>query len=98
MRHAQISEGGRVETFLLGTHESQAHKLVIEPGSPHIFYSCGEDALVQHVIFSVSLFSFFSGDNLRSIALLNMYTILTKNNDMCTIFCFFFTPVSKRFS
>ncbi|XP_057517339.1 uncharacterized protein LOC130798396 isoform X1 [Amaranthus tricolor] len=48
VRHAQISEGGRVETFLLGTHESQAHKLVIEPGSPHIFYSCGEDALVQH--------------------------------------------------
>ncbi|XP_021849672.2 uncharacterized protein [Spinacia oleracea] len=48
VRQAQILEGGRVETSLLGRHESRAHKLAIEPGSPHIFYTCAEDGMVQH--------------------------------------------------
>ncbi|XP_057501464.1 uncharacterized protein LOC130785322 [Actinidia eriantha] len=48
VRHAQILERGQVETKLLGTHDDRVHKLAIEPGSPHIFYTCGEDALVQH--------------------------------------------------
>ncbi|KAL9391242.1 hypothetical protein Peur_015162 [Populus x canadensis] len=49
IRQAQILEGGEVKTILLGKHEeSQVHKLAIEPGSPHIFYSCGEDGVVQH--------------------------------------------------
>lgn len=48
VRHAQILEGGRVETSLLGSHQGRAHKLAIDPGSPHIFYTCGEDGLVQH--------------------------------------------------
>ncbi|XP_024033084.1 DDB1- and CUL4-associated factor 8 isoform X1 [Morus notabilis] len=47
VRFVQILEGGRVETSLLGEHLGQAHKLAIVPGSPHIFYSCGEDGLVQ---------------------------------------------------
>ena len=39
-----------MKTILLGKHEeSQVHKLAIEPGSAHIFYSCGEDGVVQHV-------------------------------------------------
>ncbi|KAK8311659.1 hypothetical protein V6Z12_D02G266300 [Gossypium hirsutum] len=38
LRHAQILERTR-----------QAYKLAIEPGSPHIFYTCGEDGLVQHI-------------------------------------------------
>ncbi|KAB2043019.1 hypothetical protein ES319_D02G259900v1 [Gossypium barbadense] len=38
VRHAQILERTR-----------QAYKLAIEPGSPHIFYTCGEDGLVQHI-------------------------------------------------
>lgn len=49
MRHAQILDGGDVETALLGSHQGRAHKLAIEPGSPYIFYTCGEDGLVQHV-------------------------------------------------
>ncbi|XP_072962966.1 uncharacterized protein [Typha angustifolia] len=48
VRHANLLEGGGVETKLLGQHDGRAHKLAIEPGSPHIFYSCGEDGLVQH--------------------------------------------------
>lgn len=49
MRHALIREDGQVETTNLGKHGGRVHKLAIEPGSPHIFYSCGEDGLVQHV-------------------------------------------------
>ncbi|KAL9415532.1 hypothetical protein AB3S75_043760 [Citrus x aurantiifolia] len=48
VRHAQILESGGVETKLLGKHQGRAHKLAIEPGSPHVFYTCGEDGLVQH--------------------------------------------------
>ncbi|KAK8522243.1 hypothetical protein V6N12_055961 [Hibiscus sabdariffa] len=48
VRHAQLLERG-VETRLLAKHEGQAHKFAIVPGSPHIFYTCGEDGLVQHV-------------------------------------------------
>ncbi|XP_058753498.1 uncharacterized protein LOC131626674 isoform X2 [Vicia villosa] len=48
VRQAQILEQGHVETKLLAKHLGRAHKLAIEPGSPHIFYTCGEDGLVQH--------------------------------------------------
>ncbi|XP_059639988.1 uncharacterized protein LOC132282354 [Cornus florida] len=48
VRHAQILEGGKVETKLLAKHQGRAHKMAIEPGSPHIFYTCGEDGLVKH--------------------------------------------------
>lgn len=48
VRHAQISECG-VETKVLAKHEGRVHKLAIEPGSPHILYTCGEDGLVHHV-------------------------------------------------
>ncbi|XVF45586.1 hypothetical protein PTKIN_Ptkin02bG0218000 [Pterospermum kingtungense] len=48
VRHAKILERG-VETKLLAKHQGRAHKLAIEPGSPHIFYTCGEDGLVQHI-------------------------------------------------
>lgn len=40
-----------METALLAKHQGRAHKLAIEPGSPHIFYTCGEDGLVQHVSY-----------------------------------------------
>lgn len=52
MRYAFIKEDGRAETTNLGKHQGRVHKLAIEPGSPHIFYSCGEDGLVQHVSYS----------------------------------------------
>ncbi|KAG8083927.1 hypothetical protein GUJ93_ZPchr0010g7943 [Zizania palustris] len=48
VRLAKIEDGGDVPTTLLGDHRGRAHKLAIEPGSPYIFYSCGEDGLVQH--------------------------------------------------
>jgi len=37
--------------MLLAKHQGRAHELAIEPGSPHIVYTCGEDGLVQHVSF-----------------------------------------------
>ncbi|XP_050363939.1 uncharacterized protein LOC126782683 isoform X2 [Argentina anserina] len=48
VRHTQISEHGKVESSMLAKHRGRAHKLAIEPGSPHIFYTCGEDGRVQH--------------------------------------------------
>ncbi|XP_042508554.1 DDB1- and CUL4-associated factor 8-like isoform X1 [Macadamia integrifolia] len=48
VRHSKILEDGKVETVMVGKHQGSAHKLSIEPGSPHIFYTCGEDGLVQH--------------------------------------------------
>nr|GMD84551.1 DDB1- and CUL4-associated factor 8 isoform X2 [Ipomoea batatas] len=58
IRHAQILAHGKVETKMLARHLGRAHKLAIEPGSPYILYSCGEDGLVQRVscnFFLVSL-------------------------------------------
>lgn len=49
VRQAQILEHGTVETKLLAKHQGRAHKLAIEPASPHIIYTCGEDGLVQHI-------------------------------------------------
>ncbi|XP_076961128.1 uncharacterized protein LOC143637682 [Bidens hawaiensis] len=48
VRLGQIGENGEVHTKRLGKHHGRVHKLAVEPGSPHIFYSCGEDGLVQH--------------------------------------------------
>ncbi|AQL06299.1 DDB1- and CUL4-associated factor 8 [Zea mays] len=48
VRLAKIQDAGDVSTTLLGEHEGRAHNLAIEPGSPYIFYSCGEEGFVQH--------------------------------------------------
>ncbi|PUZ40311.1 hypothetical protein GQ55_9G412800 [Panicum hallii var. hallii] len=48
VRLAKIQDGGDVSTTLLGEHGGRAHNLAVEPSSPYIFYSCGEDGLVQH--------------------------------------------------
>ncbi|KAA8543991.1 hypothetical protein F0562_021832 [Nyssa sinensis] len=48
VRLGEVSENGQVKTKRLGEHDGRIHKLDVEPGSPHIFYSCGEDGFVQH--------------------------------------------------
>ncbi|KAI7742595.1 hypothetical protein M8C21_011933 [Ambrosia artemisiifolia] len=48
VRHATILECGTVETKLLGRHQGRVYKLANEPASPHVFYTCCEDGLVQH--------------------------------------------------
>ncbi|XP_076908783.1 uncharacterized protein LOC143565804 [Bidens hawaiensis] len=48
VRHASILECGIVETKLLGKHQGRAHKLANDTVNPHVFYTCGEDGLVQH--------------------------------------------------
>ncbi|TYK23393.1 DDB1- and CUL4-associated factor 8 [Cucumis melo var. makuwa] len=67
VRHAQILNSGHVETSLLGSHLGRAHKLAIEPGSPYMFYTCGEDGLVQRFDLrtgaAVELFTCQSVDN-----------------------------------
>eukprot|EP00252_Welwitschia_mirabilis_P013670 TRINITY_DN3006_c0_g1_i3.p1 TRINITY_DN3006_c0_g1~~TRINITY_DN3006_c0_g1_i3.p1 ORF type:complete len:398 (+),score=60.75 TRINITY_DN3006_c0_g1_i3:258-1451(+) len=47
VRFCEIQEGGRVNTRRIGRHRGRAHKLAIEPGSSNIFFSCGEDGVVQ---------------------------------------------------
>ncbi|KAI8016064.1 DDB1- and CUL4-associated factor 8 [Camellia lanceoleosa] len=44
----QVLENSEVETKRLGKHEGRVHNLAVEPGSPYIFYSCGEDGFIQH--------------------------------------------------
>lgn len=53
MRLAQLREGGQVAVKLLAEHDGAVHKVAIEPGSPHVFFSCGEDGLVRHVSFQL---------------------------------------------
>ncbi|XP_051143357.1 protein ALTERED SEED GERMINATION 2-like [Andrographis paniculata] len=48
VRLGQLLENGSVETKKLSEHQGQSHSLAVERGNPHIFYSCGEDGLVQH--------------------------------------------------
>ncbi|KAK2975382.1 hypothetical protein RJ640_012393 [Escallonia rubra] len=48
VRLGEVRENGHVETKRLGKHQGGVHNLAVEPGSPHIFYSCGEDGFVQH--------------------------------------------------
>ncbi|MFS8005293.1 putative transcription factor WD40-like family [Helianthus anomalus] len=47
VRLGQVADNGKVQTKRLGKHDGCVHKLAVEPGSPYIFYSCGEDGLVQ---------------------------------------------------
>ncbi|KAK4358773.1 hypothetical protein RND71_021002 [Anisodus tanguticus] len=49
VRLGLVLENGRVETKKVGKHQGRVHKLAVEPGSPYILYSCGEDGFVQHV-------------------------------------------------
>ncbi|KAF3455071.1 hypothetical protein FNV43_RR05519 [Rhamnella rubrinervis] len=48
VRLGQILEDGQIDIKRLGRHRGCVYKLAVEPGSPHIFYSCGEDGYIQH--------------------------------------------------
>ncbi|XP_031123351.1 DDB1- and CUL4-associated factor 8 [Ipomoea triloba] len=48
VRLGQVLENGEVDTKRLGKHQGRVHSLAVEPGSPYIFYSCGEDGFVKH--------------------------------------------------
>lgn len=47
VRLGEVLEIGHVQTEKIGKHQDRAHMLAVEPWSPFILYSCGEDALVQ---------------------------------------------------
>ncbi|KAG0622559.1 hypothetical protein M758_3G106900 [Ceratodon purpureus] len=48
VRYGTLLGDGKVTTKSLARHRGRAHKMAIEPGSPRVFYSCGEDGVVQH--------------------------------------------------
>uniref|UniRef100_A0A0E0GKY7 Uncharacterized protein n=1 Tax=Oryza nivara TaxID=4536 RepID=A0A0E0GKY7_ORYNI len=79
VRVGQLNEGGEVTTKQIGVHDDRAHKMAIEPGSPYIFYSCGEDGLVQHFDLRndspMKLFSCYSFSNSRRRVRLNTIAI-----------------------
>lgn len=52
-------ENGEVDTKRLGKHQGRVHSLAVEPGSPYIFYSCGEDGFVKHVGHKVASVLFY---------------------------------------
>ncbi|XP_072982926.1 uncharacterized protein [Typha latifolia] len=83
VRVGQITDNGDVSTKELGTHLGRVHKLAIEPGSPHIFYSCGEDGLVQHFDLrsdrSTKLFICSSFSNNKQPVRLNAIVIDPRN-------------------
>lgn len=83
VRLAQILGNGKVSTKKLGSHRGRVHKLAIEPGSPHIFYSCGEDGVVQHFDLrnssSTKLFTCFSFSENKHPVRLNSIVINPRN-------------------
>ncbi|CAO2812883.1 unnamed protein product [Amaranthus hypochondriacus] len=48
VRVGHVLDDGSVDTKRLGKHRGAVFKLAVEPGSPYILYSCGEDGFVQH--------------------------------------------------
>ncbi|XP_017970804.1 PREDICTED: DDB1- and CUL4-associated factor 8 isoform X1 [Theobroma cacao] len=88
VRHAQILERG-VKTRLLAKHQGRAHKLAIEPGSPHIFYTCGEDGLVQHIDLrtaaATELFTCLPIDDTRPVIHLNAIAIDPRNPNLFAV-------------
>ncbi|XP_057479766.1 uncharacterized protein LOC130767038 [Actinidia eriantha] len=48
VRLGLVLENDKVKTKKLGEHQGRVHSLAVEPGSPYVFYSCGEDGFVQH--------------------------------------------------
>ncbi|GMI87217.1 hypothetical protein like AT4G35140 [Hibiscus trionum] len=48
VRHAQISEPS-VKTRMVAKYMAGAYDLAVEPGSPHILYSGGEDGVVKQI-------------------------------------------------
>uniref|UniRef100_A0A803QX85 Uncharacterized protein n=1 Tax=Cannabis sativa TaxID=3483 RepID=A0A803QX85_CANSA len=83
VRHVQISESGQVDTSLLAKHQGRAHKLAIDSGSPNIFYSCGEDGLVQHLEVPMSLLDFMIFETISGmdhLTLVNLQTTFVLQN------------------
>ncbi|KAE9585734.1 hypothetical protein Lal_00009865 [Lupinus albus] len=48
VRLGLLREEGKVDTTVLGKHRGCVYKLAVEPGSPHILYSCGEDGFIHY--------------------------------------------------
>ncbi|KAM0001976.1 putative transcription factor WD40-like family [Helianthus debilis subsp. tardiflorus] len=83
VRLGQVADNGNLQTIELGKHNGRVHKLAVQPGSPHMFYSCGEDEFVQRFDLrsnsSTKLFccSTFTGtDNLFSSNILSLNSII----------------------
>ncbi|KAL6649722.1 hypothetical protein ACP70R_013946 [Stipagrostis hirtigluma subsp. patula] len=83
VRVGELKEDGEVTTKQIGEHDSRVHKMALEPGSPYIFYTCGEDGLVQHFDLrsdtATKLFTCYSFSNSRRRVRLNSIAIDQRN-------------------
>jgi hypothetical protein len=73
VRVGQLKEAGEVTTKQIGEHDDCVHSLAIEPGSPYIFYNCGEDGLVQHVSLRTNYMQICAISSLQ----LNTFSLIT---------------------
>ncbi|KAI8016059.1 DDB1- and CUL4-associated factor 8 [Camellia lanceoleosa] len=76
VRLGQVLEKSEVETKRLGKHQGRVHNLAVEPGSPYIFYSCGEDGFIQHLF---CCYSFTENKQSSSSIRLNAIVIDPRN-------------------
>lgn len=49
LRLGEVSEDGRVDTKCLEMRRGCIYGVAVEPGHPHILYSCGDNAFIHHV-------------------------------------------------
>ncbi|XBH56706.1 hypothetical protein VPH35_078469 [Triticum aestivum] len=89
VRVGQLKQGGGFTTKQIGEHHDRAHKMALEPGSPHILYSCGEDGLVQHFDLRsdspTKLLTCYSFSNRRRRVRLNTIAIDPQNPNYFSI-------------
>ncbi|KAI4994731.1 hypothetical protein ZWY2020_034372 [Hordeum vulgare] len=89
VRVGQMKQGGEFTTKQIGEHHDRAHKMALEPGSPHILYSCGEDGLVQHFDLRsdspIKLLTCYSFSNRRRRVRLNTIAIDPQNPNYFSI-------------
>lgn len=54
VRLVTLSSSGSASTKKMGQHRRCAHRLAIEPGSPHRFMSCGETSFIPRIVLPPS--------------------------------------------
>ncbi|XP_051230786.1 uncharacterized protein [Lolium perenne] len=83
VRVGELKQGGEVTTRQIAEHDDRVKKVALEPGSPHILYTCGEDGLVQHFDLRsnspIKLFTCYSFSERRRRVRLNTIAIDPQN-------------------
>jgi WD repeat-containing protein 42A len=79
----EIQEGGTVETRQLAKHRGRAHKLAVDPLSPHLLLSTGEDGKVLEI-------------DTRSPAVSELVRVTRPNGRVVALNCISLSPASSN--